>query len=88
MTIDKLNGINIEDSAQQLKVKVMHYVKNGSLSTEAISKKLFKEYQDMGRDRARFEDHIKTVDMYNDSNVRTQTFSSIEAYEYFKSLEK
>ena len=57
--------------------------------TKAISKRLFKEYQSMGRDRVRFEDQMEMVEMYNDSNnVRTKPFSSIEAHESFKSLEK
>ena len=41
----------------------------------------------MGRDRVRFEDHMEMVEMYNESNVRTKPFSSIEAHESFKSLE-
>ena len=42
----------------------------------------------MSRDRVRFEDQMEMIEMYNESNVRTKLFSSIEVHGSFKSLEK
>ena len=83
------NEIDVEDRTRQLKVKAMQDIKNGSPPTKAISKRLFNKYWSVGRDRVRFEYHMEMVEMFNDSNnVHIEPFSSIEAHESFKLLEK
>ena len=67
----------------------MHDIKHGSPPTKSIAKKLFKEYQSMGRDATRFEDQMEMLEMFeNDSKPKVKEFCSLEAHESFKSIEK
>ena len=90
MTVERCVGvdINIEDRAQRLKRKAMFDIKHGSPPTKAIAKRLFREYQNMGRDSTRFADQMELLEMYDESKPKTKAFSSLEAHESFKSIEK
>ena len=80
--------VDIEDRAQRLKRKAMFDIKHGSPPTKAIAKRLFREYQNMGRDSTRFADQMELLEMYDESKPKTKAFSTLEAHESFKSIEK
>ena len=64
----------------------MEDIRSGSPNMKIISKRLFREYQNMSRDRERHDDQMEMATMYNiDSSTKIH---SSEARNTFTSLEK
>ena len=88
VTVERSSYEEMEDRTQRLKVKAMEDIRNGPPTTKIVSKRLFREYQSMSRDRERYVGQMEMAAMYNtESSVRTEKLDSIEAHNTFKSLQ-
>ena len=55
----------IEDRTQRLEVKAIDDVRNGSQTTKIVSKRFFRDYQSMSRDREQYDDQMEMDAVYN-----------------------
>ena len=69
-------------------IPLIQDIKDGSPKTKLVSKKLFANYQEMGRSQIKYKDKLEFLEMYNDKNDDSERFNSIEAHNTFKSIEE